>query len=31
MDLVEMEWGGVAQDREKWRAFVNAVMSLQVL
>jgi hypothetical protein len=35
MDLLEMGWGGVdwiglAQDRNKWRAHVNAVMSLQV-
>jgi hypothetical protein len=35
MDLVEIGWGGldwigVAQDRDKWRALVNAVMNLQV-
>jgi hypothetical protein len=35
MDLVEIGWGGVnwvdlAQDKEKWRAFVNAVMNLRV-
>jgi hypothetical protein len=35
MDLLEMSWGGVdciglAQDRDKWRALVNAVMNLQV-
>jgi hypothetical protein len=35
MDLVEIGWGGVdwiglAQDREKWRALVNTVMNLQV-
>jgi hypothetical protein len=35
MDLAEMEWGGVywigmAQDRDKWRAVVNAVMNLRV-
>jgi hypothetical protein len=35
MDLLEIGWGGVdwialAQDRDKWRALVNAVMNLQV-
>jgi hypothetical protein len=35
MDLLEIGWGGVdwislAQDRDKWRALVNAVMSLLV-
>jgi hypothetical protein len=35
MDLLEMGWGGVdwiglAQDRDKWRAVVNAVMNLWV-
>jgi hypothetical protein len=35
MDLVEKGWGnvdwiGLAQDRDKWRALVNAVMNLQV-
>jgi hypothetical protein len=35
MDLQEAEWGGmdwfaVAQDRDRWRALVNAVMNLQV-
>jgi hypothetical protein len=35
MDLVEVGWGGVdwigmAQDRDKWRAFVNPVMKLRV-
>jgi hypothetical protein len=34
MDLGEIVWGGVdwislAQDRDKWRALVNAVMNLQ--
>jgi hypothetical protein len=35
MDLLEIGWGGVdwiglAQDRNKWRALVNAVMNLWV-
>jgi hypothetical protein len=35
MDLGEIGWGGVdwfglAQDRDKWRAVVNAVMNLRV-
>jgi hypothetical protein len=35
MDLLEICWGGVdwtglAQDRDKWRALVNAVMNLRV-
>jgi hypothetical protein len=35
MDLGETEWGdagkiGLAQDRDKWRALVNAVMNLVV-
>jgi hypothetical protein len=36
VDLLEIGWGGVdwiglAQDRDKWRALTNAVMSLQVV
>jgi hypothetical protein len=36
MDLRETGWGGVewihvAQDRDRWRAVVNAVMNLRVL
>ena len=33
MDLEEMGWGGidVAQDRDRWRGLVNAVMNLGVL
>jgi hypothetical protein len=35
MDLVEVGWGGVdwiglAQDKDRWRALVNAVMNLRV-
>jgi hypothetical protein len=35
MDLLEIGWGvvdwiGLAQDRNKWRALVNAVMNLRV-
>jgi hypothetical protein len=35
MDLLEIGWGGVdwiggAQDREKWRALVNAVMNFRI-
>jgi hypothetical protein len=35
MDLLEIGWGGVhwiglGQDRDKWRALVNAVMNLWV-
>jgi hypothetical protein len=36
MDLVEIGWGvvdsfGLAQDRHKWRALVNAVLKFRVL
>jgi hypothetical protein len=27
---VGVEWIGLAQDRDKWRALVNAVMSVRV-
>jgi hypothetical protein len=35
MDLLEIGWGGVdwigpVQDRDRWRALVNAVMNLRV-
>jgi hypothetical protein len=35
MDILEIGWGGVdwiglAQDRDKWRALGNAVMNLRV-
>jgi hypothetical protein len=35
MDLLEIGWGsvdwiGLAQDRDKWRALVSAVLSLRV-
>jgi hypothetical protein len=35
MDLVDVGWGGVdwiglAQDRDKWRALVNSTLSLRV-
>jgi hypothetical protein len=35
MDLLEIGWGdvdwiGLDQDRDKWRAVVNAVMNLRV-
>jgi hypothetical protein len=33
MDLLELEWGDVdwidlAQDRDRWRAFVNSILNL---
>jgi hypothetical protein len=36
MDLVEVGWGdvdwiGLAQDRDRWRALVNSVLNLRVL
>jgi hypothetical protein len=31
IDFAEIVWGGVAQNRDKWRDFVNAVMNLAVL
>jgi hypothetical protein len=35
VDLVDVRWGdvdwiGLAQDRDRWRALVNAVMNLRV-
>jgi hypothetical protein len=35
MDILDIGWGGVdwiglAQDRDKWRSLVNAIMNLQV-
>jgi hypothetical protein len=35
MDILEIGWGGVdwialAQDRDKWRALVNAVVKVRV-
>jgi hypothetical protein len=35
MDLIELGWGdvdwiGLAQDRDRWRALVNSVLNLRV-
>jgi hypothetical protein len=30
MDLQEVGWIDLAQDRDRWRAVVNAVMNLRV-
>jgi hypothetical protein len=30
MDFVEMMWGGLAEDRNKWRVVVNAVTNIRV-
>jgi hypothetical protein len=35
MDLVEIEWGyvdwiGLAQDRDRWKAFVDTVLNFRV-
>jgi hypothetical protein len=30
MDLVDVGWGGLGQDRERWRALVNSVLNLRV-
>jgi hypothetical protein len=30
MDLREVGWGGMAQDKDKWRALVNSAMNLRV-
>ena len=30
MDLKEVDWIGLAQDRDRWRKLVSAVMKLQV-
>ena len=30
MDLQDVDWIGLAQDRDRWLAFVNAVMNVRV-
>jgi hypothetical protein len=30
MDLGEVGWSGLAQERDRWRALVNAVINLRV-
>jgi hypothetical protein len=30
MDLVEVGWGGLARDKDRWRALVNSVLNLRV-
>jgi hypothetical protein len=31
IDFVDVEWGGVPQDRDNWRALLNATINLRVL
>jgi hypothetical protein len=31
MDLTEIDLGGVAQDRDKWRALVNSAINFRFL
>jgi hypothetical protein len=30
MDLLDVRWGGLAQDRDRWRALMNSVLNLRV-
>jgi hypothetical protein len=30
MDLVAVDWIGLAQDRDRWRALVNSILNLRV-